>query len=333
MPTYKCGNDCPYCYLSAEDRHYGGNVNMGWYIRTLKDRFEEISGELMKISNIELYGGDLGTIPHQDLYALVEFCREYTSNISITHTDVDACLKMDFEPRDINLSLNIERRDFQENLRKSRRNPDVGIITVVTNDVCNRSMDELFNSWYKHLTGYLTFMPLSNAGCKQPFPFVSNTDYCAFIIRALEYYHTHMDTLEFVLTNSIQVHDALNGLYSAHMGNNVFITPGCDFAAVVITKGSEEFHRFHDFKEWKDYAAKDDINYGCECGGRQCYYSCLADHFISKDNRGQFEEQMGDICNGGIPIIEWAKQHPEYGYGVRGLDPFQVLDTEAPQWT
>ena len=58
MPTYKCGNDCPYCYLSADQRHYMGNVNMGWYLRMLKDRLEEISDEHMKISNIELYGGD-----------------------------------------------------------------------------------------------------------------------------------------------------------------------------------------------------------------------------------------------------------------------------------
>ena len=315
-----------------------GNVNMGWYLRMLKDRLEEISDEHMKISNIELYGGDLGTIPYTNLQDLVNFCREYTDNVSITHTDVDTCLKLGFEPKDINLSLNIERRDFQKNLRISRRNPDVGIITVVTNDICSRNIEELFNSWYKHLTGYLTFMPLSNAGCKQPFPYVSNTDYCAFIIHALDYYHRNMDSLNFVITNSVQVHDALNGLYSPNMVNNVFITPSCDFAAVEINGSDEDFRTFNSFIEWKNFASSNDIVFSAECGACDNFMCCLADHFVSKNNRGTFAEQIGDICNGGIPITNWAKQHPEYGYGVRGLtydsrNPMFTRQAGVPEWT
>ena len=313
MPLYQCNNDCPYCYLGTER-------NSGYHLspRAVEDMLNKIS-EKVKISCIEIYGGDLALYPFTS--QVIQIAKYHTNNIHITHNNIRQCYDWGFRDENINLSLNIERRDFRRNILQSREFPKVGIITVVTDDICNREIEKLFDEWYSHLTGYLTFMPLSN-NTARPTMFVTNYEYCAFMIRALTYYHEHEKELKFELTNDILLRDAIQGRYSPDMDNNVFITPKGKFACIDYNeRGIDGFKEFDSFNEWQEYAYNERFRLSNECNMCIDRYRCMTDHFRPEWTKESFNNVINDVCSGCQPLLRWAEQHPEYGYVDRILKP------------
>lgn len=69
QPTFYCENHCPYCYLGNEIRN-----NETLDLKTLEGRLFELS-EIARISQIDLFGGELDFLPMSYLLELVKLCK------------------------------------------------------------------------------------------------------------------------------------------------------------------------------------------------------------------------------------------------------------------
>ena len=262
IPTYRCFWDCSYCYLSELSK-MTGNICEGFDLKLYK-RLNELVKKY-DISAIELYGGDLSVLPITLLEKIISTCKVYCKNIHVTWNDIEAARSLGLSDEQINISINPERKDFLDNTESILRNPNVGIITVVTSRVLGLSEEELFNMYDQH-TGNVTFMPFSNTS-RMPEKYVTNYEYSCFMIRILSYYFEHRNKFKFNITNVTMLRDCLRGLYNPAMRNNIFLTPNCKFACVDFDdNGQEHFHAFNSLELWEQRCSQEDFDRAHYCG-------------------------------------------------------------------
>ena len=310
MPTYRCHNYCEYCYLKREFHgapKYAGNNDSDVLPRKIYKRLKELSAKY-KITTVELYGGDLNSYNHTYLERIIEAYRCYCKNDRIMINPAYASM-YGFNERQVNISINPERNDFAPNRALLYMYPHVGVITVATQKLIKLSVDEIL-SWYEPLHGNLTIMPYSNYSPNAPVPYVSNYEYCAFMIRFLSYYLQHKNKYHFTLTNLIMLKDCIDGLYSPAMRNNIFIEPSGHFACVDFDiNGHEYFRTFDKLEKWEERCKQEDIERATYCGACEYFNTCMAEHFKAPNQLPWFALQNGDICNGYKPLVDWAKEN------------------------
>ena len=190
MPTYHCGKGCEYCYLKQPilgQVHYNPTDALP---RKIYKRLKELN-EKYQIDTVEVYGGDLNSYKLDYLKRIIEAYRCYCKNDRIMIHPVTAS-KRGFEEEQVNISINPERADFLQNIMELKKFPKVGVITVVTNKLMRNPIRDILE-WVKPLRGNFTLMPYNNYSPNAPVPYVSNYEYCAFMIRFLEYYLKHRD--------------------------------------------------------------------------------------------------------------------------------------------
>ena len=306
MPTYRCNNRCEYCYLKHDPLgtiKYDSNA----LPRKIYKRLKELSAKY-EISTVELYGGDLNSYNLDYLKKIIDAYRCYCKNdrIMIKPTIADI---LGFEESQVNMSINPERADFIQNVMNLKSFPRVGVITVVTNRLMANPIKDILE-WVKPLRGNFTLMPYSNHSPNAPVPYVSNYEYCAFMIRFLDYYLKHKDMYKFKLTNILMLQDCINGLYSPAMRNNIFLEPSGHFACVDFDlNGNEYFHVFKNLEEWEERCKREDFERLNTCGACEHYNTCMAEHFIAPNQQKWYVYENGDICNGYKPLVDWAKEN------------------------
>lgn len=308
MPTYYCSNNCEYCYLRKSEVSYDYDVRPAVLNLSRLNRLLRIISGKYNITTVEMYGGDLSTLDRDYVANARDICLSYCKNIRVTWMDIEGALAIGFKEHEINVSLNPERRDFLEALYRVKQCPRVGVITVATAKLLAQPIDSIFD-WYKNFRGNVTIMPYSNFSPNAPVPCVSNYEYCAFMIQFIRYYLVHKDEFKFKLTNILMLQDCINGYYSPAMRNNIFITPNNKLACVDFDyMGHEYFHEFKSLEKWEERCALEDKERLIHCGICENFNCCMAEHFKRPDQVCWFEKGRGDICNGYMPLVEWAKE-------------------------
>lgn len=303
MPTYKCEMDCDYCYLQKDKKRYSEKL----FVNKLYKRLKALSAKYT-ITTVEVYGGNIKELFTDELMPLIEAYRCYCKNDRIMCNDVPWAMAHGFKERNINISLNPERRDFLYTLHDAKVHSSVGIITVATHKLLLQPLDTIFD-WYKNFRGNVTIMPYSNCSPNYPVPYVSNAKYCSFMMEFIDYYLNNIDKYKFKLTNILMLQDCINGLYSPAMRNNIFITPEGKFACVDFdVNGNEYFHTFSSLDKWESRCAVEDIDRIKYCGTCENFNCCMAEHHKNPEQKPWFEKKYGDCCNGYKPLVEWAKE-------------------------
>lgn len=310
MPTYKCNNNCNYCYLQHKPFGYVyyDHGDSDALIRKIYKRLKELSAKYT-IETVEMYGGDLDAYDERRLKILVEAYRCYCTNDRIMLRDMEKAKRLGFKPWQVNVSINPERADFLQNLGIIKKYPNVGVITVVTKMLMNNPLPEIFD-WFLNFRGNLTFMPYSNTSPNYPIPYVSNYEYCAFMIQLLEYYLENRERYKFKVTNITMLKDCVNEMYSPAMRNNIFLEPSGHFACVDFDiNGHEFFKTFDKLEKWESRCKQEEFDRASQCGTCEYFRTCMAEHFKRNDQLPWFTYENGDICNGYKPLVDWAKEH------------------------
>lgn len=308
MPTYMCNNNCYYCYLERSVRETRqAPLNR----LTLKRRLEEIQRNY-NISTVEVYGGDLSLLPPSYLSELINTYSKYIEDKDCAHftmSDVGLALALGIKERNVNVSINPERLDFIVALNTIKKYPRVGAISVVTSRLLECPIDYVFK-WFTNFRGELTLMPYNNYSPGAIVDYVSNYEYCSFVINFMQYYLNNRDKAKFKLTNITMLQDCIRGIYNPSMRNNIFITPSGDFACVDFDdRGYEYFHTFNTLDKWASRCSQEDIDRASRCGICENFHCCMAEHFKRDDQIRNWEKFHGDICNGYKSLITWAKEN------------------------
>ena len=307
MPTYHCGKGCEYCYLKQPilvQVHYNPTDALP---RKIYKRLKELN-EKYKIDTVEVYGGDLNSYKLDYLKRIIEAYRCYCKNDRIMIHPTTAST-LGFEEEQVNMSINPERADFLQNVMELKKFPKVGVITVVTNKLMRNPIRDILD-WVKPLRGNFTLMPYNNYSPNAPVPYVSNYEYCAFMIRFLEYYLEHKDEYKFKFTNILMLKDCIEGRYSPAMRNNIFVEPSGHFACVDFDiNGNEYFRTFKNLEKWEDRCKQEDFERAAHCGACEYFNTCMAEHFKAPNQLPWYAYTHGDICNGYKPLVDWAKEN------------------------
>lgn len=302
MPTYRCAMDCEYCYLGDDVKSSAYKSDA--FIRHLNKRLKELSNKYI-IDIVEMYGGDLDHFDYGNLCTTINTYRRYCTNDRIMLRDIRKANKLGFKDNQINISLNPERRDYLDNLFILKEHPDVNVIVVVTAKLMSDEPGTML-SLLNNCHGYVTFMPYNNYSPNYPVPYVSNYEYCSYVLQVLDNYVSHK--YNFKLTNLIMLEDCARGCYSPAMRNNIFIEPHGKFACVDFDlDGKEYFKTFEKLEHWEQRCKQEDIDRAAACGTCEYFNTCMAEHFKAPNQQPWYVYTNGDICNGYKPLVDWAK--------------------------
>lgn len=304
MPTYKCRNHCPYCYLPTPYRYCGDNMlyypYLG-YIRKVEEKLRQIAREYL-ISTIEIYGGDLSLLPQQFLADLNTLCHKFSLEVKYTWDNVESAKELGIKVNQLNISINPERRDFAKNLEIIKKFPQTNAITVVTSRVIQTPTQEIMRWFNRYMGPRVTLMPLSNIGGSS---YITNYEYCNFVIRML-----NEPTGGALFTNEIKIIDAIRGRYSPAMENNIFINPEGAYCCVEWDDMGQEFFReFSTLQEWQERCLQEVLERKQYCGTCEYYMYCMAEHFKRPDQYPEQHYKLKDTCNGYKPLIKWGIEH------------------------
>lgn len=305
MPTYECNNNCSYCYNDKSKRMYKWTEN---WVGLLSSMMSELSSQY-NIERVEIYGGDLKLVNPEKLDYIITTYRQFCPNDYITCTDVHFAHELGFPNERINLSLNPERKDYNEVKETIGIARNCGVITVVTQGLLYKDAKVLLDVLgSRDFQGTLTLMPFN----WQPWhskhqPYVSNFDYCSYVIEAIN--ELHKGDYKFRISNEILIKQALEGTYTPYMENNIFITPMCSWACVdfELLSGQEFFREFNTVRSWQARCEQERKDRLIRCGTCEYFNCCLAEHCKREEQLKPQEHK--DICNGYIPLIEWGKEH------------------------
>ena len=322
MPTYICTNGCWYCYIRNNPSlrvHELDDTDA--YFEKVSQLLEEISAKY-NIQNIEMYGGEIALYGQNStkplfsraLARLIDLAKDFAQQDVIITTiypaEIHYMYGIPFE--NINISLNVDRADFEQRKQDIISYPDVNVITVATPQVVSFGVDCLLDL-VKPLRGYLTMLQYSLSITSTPGIGKSNLEYNMFMLELFEKYVQNKKKYKFKLSNLILAKDCTNGLYSVACSNNIFITPSAQLACIDFTMGgAERFISFNTLSKWEASCKLEEYDRIRSCGTCDFYNNCFAEHFRPKICYPVDTYINGDICNGNFPQVIWAKEHARW---------------------
>lgn len=292
MLSFHCKKGCPYCYLGElrEDKRYVSPADVD-------SRLAELWHHGYHAGNIEIYGGDMALLPKPYVDEIITVCRKYT--------DFVTAIGNPWKGYDLNhykdvLSINMERKDYYDNITKLCENGATDVITVAL----PAEIDEdpvYFLDRYQGSTGSLFIIPyfksVYNKECSH---YLSNREYCEFLIRVIDAYLDRSYT--FTLANIGILEDARNGQYNPFADGSIYIGPDGRLGRPKYNENYEEYFCWYNtVEEWEGDTLKERREAIYTCGTCQYYGKCVADHMRPF--------KPGDVCCGYKPLIEWWEEN------------------------
>lgn len=285
-PTYKCNLRCDFCYLTPEQLSDNKRIDL--------DRLKQMLDEVPDISSIDLYGGEISTLPldyQQDLLTLV---KKYTSNISIITNLVQVSPVFLDKSIDLTVSFDFEarpqwKRTLSNILLLDR---DISVITLVSRTVLEKDIPTMIS--------FLNGLPRIISVELKPYSRNQNTtqievthdEYSKFLLIWLGNRHR----MNFECVNEALVNEALTGERNAFSNDHTYITPNGNYAVLGFDDNNREFFQeVNTLQEVYDWAEKEEQTRPIAC--RDCEYNgrCLTEHYRPDHTGG---------CDGFIRVLE-----------------------------
>ena len=285
-PTYKCNLRCDFCYLTPEQLSDDKKIDLK-QLELMLDEFPYISG-------IDLYGGEISTLPLDYQQELVTLVKGYTPNVSIITNLVQ--ISPIFLDKDINLTVSFDfearpqwKRTLSNMLLLDR---DVSVITLVSRTVLEKDIPTMIS--------FLNGLPRIISVELKPYSRNQNTtqlevthhEYSKFLLIWLGNRHR----MNFECVNEELVSEALAGERNAFSNEHVYITPNGNYAVLDFDDNNREFFKeVKTIQEVYSWAQQESSTRPVAC--LTCSYNgrCLTEHYRPDHTGG---------CDGFIEVLE-----------------------------
>jgi len=274
-PTYFCNFRCPNCYLGEDNLSDKKTLNL----LELQWRLEDICNHV-EITHVDLYGGEIGLLPHDYLEELEDTISKFyggslnvITNLSNIH---DFFLQDNVE---VSVSYDYHYREQHERVLQNliQIPKDVHIIVLATDAIIkNADIDiPIMNT---------IFSTLGNVKSVEIKPYSGNLynyQYCTYL--EYEEYVTKWLALEgdYELVNCKKIDDCLSRKSSSFSNDHIYINPNGRITVLEFFKNGDEYFKelwsFNDYRNWC-VAEKTKVLKSKICG--ECDYvgHCLSEH-------------------------------------------------------
>ena len=294
-PTYLCNLRCNFCYLTPTQLSDTKKLDIG--------RLDEMLFEIGKIDHVDLYGGEISTLPEKYQKSLLTGIRKHYSG-------------------DININTNL--------IKVSPLLSEAGVITSVSFDgparerwdvtlsnmamlnhpfavliLCSPKVLEFgAQALYDMLSGF------SNLISVEIKPYSSNqsnalgVSYVDFEQYVKEWVILSNGAL-FDFQNINRLTETLSGKYSAYSDNHVYITPNGKYAVLEFDLNDNEyFLQLDSMADVAAWAADERVKVSTASYCSSCEYlgRCLTEHYRHVDS-------VDNSCNGFYSLIKWWERY------------------------
>ena len=294
-PTYLCNLRCDFCYLTSTQLSDVKKLDI--------DRLDEMLAAVDVINHVDLYGGEISTLPEKYQVHLLNTIRKYYSG-------------------DININTNL--------IKVSPLLSELGVITSVSFDgparerwevtlsnmamltqpfavlvLCSPKVLEFgAQSLYDILSGFSNLMSVEI----KPYSSNQSNDLGVSYVEFEEYVKEWIylsNGAQFNFQNIDRLTETTSGRYSAYSDDHVYITPEGKYAVLEFDLNDNEyFLQLDSMDEVANWAKNERVKVSTSsyCSGCEYLGKCLTEHYRHVDN-------VHNSCNGFYSLIKWWEQY------------------------
>tara|TARA_R110002072_G_scaffold64203_5_gene159722 strand:- start:61749 stop:62711 length:963 start_codon:yes stop_codon:yes gene_type:complete len=302
-PIYKCNFRCNFCYLTEDQLSSSNCLDL----KELQKLLNEVS-QYRKITEIDLYGGEIALLSSEYLYNLSEIIyHHYQGDINII-TNFSKANSFFNEPF-VNLSVSYDHDSRQSHERVLQNiissNKEISILMLASSEMIQWSGEKLQSvitilSQINNIKS-VEIKPYSTNQSNQQK--VSFLDFENFVKRWL--YHSQSFNFEFI--NLKKIHQALEKESSSWSDDHVYITPDSKFGILDFdSDNNEEFRELSSFNEYLKWCEEEKRKVMNNNFCSKCRYlgNCLSEHL-------QEVKSLESSCNGFINLLDDYAKRPQ----------------------
>lgn len=308
-PTYLCNFRCPSCYLTPSQ--------LADTTTTPIDTLDRLMGEVSaayEITHIDLYGGEIGTLPweyQRDLYCTIR--KYYGGTINVVTNLLKSFYLMDQPGVDLSVSYDFEHRErytvVYRNMKQLTRNAHILVLAtpeVMAGDVDN--MITMLNAVPRAVS--VEIKPYSTNQANQHH--ATHAQFEEFVKRWL----TSPIPKQFEFTNETELRNVLTGSRNSFSDDHLYITPSGRYAVLEFDLNDNEFfHQLDTIDQYIQWTEREKQRSFANSYCMQCEYlgRCLTEHIRDV-------KSVDNSCNGYYKLIKWYK-HENMETQPRSLSP------------
>jgi MoaA/NifB/PqqE/SkfB family radical SAM enzyme len=296
-PTYYCNFRCSFCYL-GEKLSDTKKIDL----KKLDLKLKEIIDNTGHIECIDLYGGEILTLPKTYIEDMVGTIRKYNSSpIRVTtnlSNNYEILLSDDFE---VTVSYDYKARERHEEVYYNMLSfpKEIKILMLASKYLIKYNPVEIINK----------LNTLSNLVSVEIKPYSSNQynqhpvtfkDFEEFVKKFIE----SESKLKCDFLNEDLIKYSLSKHKNSFSNDHIYITPSGNFAVLEFDNKDDEY--FLELDSWKDYekwthTEKIRVSLNSFCSSCEYYGSCLSEHLREVKN-------ISNSCNGFKNLLDWYKE-------------------------
>lgn len=290
MPTFRCNQNCEYCYLTKKNQTVLS-------IPVLIKRLEELH-RAYDITQINVYGGELGTLSDSYLTELFSICKKYSSNINaITNLMRPEIIDL-FSEVKWSVSINEERPDYQQNVSYllSHDHENISISQVVTPSIIKMGARKTlaFDSMLGSRVEFLRYNPTEEI----KHYILYNKDFEDFLIDILKCYKNYPIKIQ----NLYDLKNCIEEKYNVFADSNIFLNPNGNWSSVFYCGQNELFRILSSLSDLNQIVEEEkQMLYNKSC--KNCKYlgHCYAEHLHL--------HEKGDSCCGLKNLLKFYEEN------------------------
>jgi len=283
-PTYKCSNNCEFCYL--------GDKKNDPELLSLSKIHDKLS-KIYSIDTLDIYGGEIAELTEDYLYGLLDCVHRHNPKVINIITSLSRIISP-FNLSSIQLYISwdyIARPNHKlvlSNLKQLKR--PYSILTLATHKLAKESILEEYIAILNNLEGLISVEI-------KPYSMNQYNDDCGSeeSFEKIVKYLLQSSNRKFNLVNKDLLDIALKGKRPL-LNNHVFINPVGNFCLLDFDKdGKEYFKEIDNLEEIKNKETEDIIRMYSNPVCRDCKYTyaCLSEHISY------------NTCTGHKDLLEW----------------------------
>lgn len=295
-PSYLCNFSCDFCYLTPSQLR--DNTRLSLHL--LDERLREITTKAT-ISHVDLYGGEIGTLPIQyidDMFAVIT--KYYQQPINVV-TNLSKMPRYNTDSVTMSVSFDFACREQHEQVLENIKSYGKPVHILMLASPCLVKQD----------VSYMirTFNGIPNVSSVEIKPYsanqanilpVSYREYETFVQKWIQ----SEIPKQFTLVNEELLQEVILGTRNAFSNDHLYITPTGDLAVLEFDLNDREyFMALKSFDEYIEWAAIERNRVFANSYCSQCEYlgRCLSEHLRNV-------RDISNSCNGFYGLIKWYER-------------------------
>ena len=290
-PTYFCNFRCNFCYLTESQ--------LSDQLLLPLDRLNDMLSQIPeKIDMVDIYGGEVGLLPHEYWNDMINLLNSYGINDINLITNLSMINNIVKDERVYtSVSYDFEAREKHEVVWKNMAllNKPFSVLMLASKELMNKDVNEmvsLFNSLSKLQS--VEIKPYSSNQANQHE--LLYTEYEDFVKKWIE-----NDNKEFIFVNEDHIKSVLNKTKNSFSDDHVYITPHGKFGVLEFDLNDNEYFLEYDtIDQYYDWCKKEKVRVSKNkyCNSCKHYGHCLSEHLREV-------KSIEHSCNGFIKLIDW----------------------------